>query len=149
MVTGIETVGVVLAVLPLLISAIEQYKDGLHPIKVFFQKQYQLDRFYRALDEQKTFLRLSLVELYGQDMEKLSQEQIRALQDDGDDLELLWSDTTLQRLVKERLGLAYGPYMNNIESMQAALSKLVNQKSLHLESIAKVTLITETHIRQS
>jgi hypothetical protein len=139
MVTGIETAGLVLASIPLLISALEHYKEGLHPIKVFFRKPYELGRFYRALDEQKTFLRLSLVELFGQHLERLSPDQIEALQDDTDDLAILWSDKILQRSVEETLGLAYVPYMNNIEKMKAALEKLVNQKCLYLETVAKVS----------
>ena len=136
--SGVEAAGFVLAALPLLITAIEYYKEGMHPIKVFFQKPHELDRFYRALDEQKTFLRLSLFELFGQESERLSQAQLEALQDDSNDLELLWSDEALQKAVQTRLGLAFKPYMSNIENMKEALEKLVNQKSLHLESATKV-----------
>jgi hypothetical protein len=130
MLSGVEIAGLVLGALPLLISAVEHYNDGLHPIKIFFQKQYELDRFYRALDEQKTFLRLSLIELFGADLSALTEEQIEALQDDSNDLRVLWEDKMLQAEVKERLGLAYVPYMNNIDRMKEALEKLVNQKCL-------------------
>lgn len=37
MVTGVETVGLVLVVLPLFISALEHYNDSLDPIKAFFE----------------------------------------------------------------------------------------------------------------
>jgi hypothetical protein len=138
MLIGVETAGIVLGSLPLIISALEHYRQGLHPIKIFLQKPKELDRFYRALDEQKTFLRMSLIELFGPDIHRLSQEQLAALQDDCNDLELLWSDQALRRSVEERLGLAYVPYMNNIEKMKNALEKLVNQKCLGLESVSKV-----------
>lgn len=138
MLTGVEIAGLVLAALPLLISAVEHYNDGLHPIKVFFQKQDELDRFLRALDEQKTFLRLSLIELFGADETILTDEQIEALQDDSDDLKTLWEDKMLQAEVKQKLGLAYVPYMNNIDRMREALEKLVNQKCLHIQSATKV-----------
>jgi hypothetical protein len=141
MLSGVEIAGLVLGSLPLLISAVEHYNDGLHPIKIFFQKQYELDRFYRALDEQKTFLRLSLIELFGADLSALTEEQIEALQDDSNDLRVLWEDKMLQAEVKERLGLAYVPYMNNIDRMKEALEKLVNQKCLHIQSALKVTLL--------
>ena len=140
MVVGVEVAGVVLGSLPLLISAIKHYNDGLHPIKVFFQKQYELDRFYRALDEQKTFLRLSLIELFGSNLLVLSEEQIEALQDDGNDLKILWEDKDLQGEVQQRLALAYMPYMNNIDRMKEALEKLVNQKCLQIDSASKARL---------
>lgn len=138
MLTGVEIAGLVLGSLPLLISAIEHYNDGLHPIKVFFQKQYELDRFYRALDEQKTFLRLSLIELFGSDLSALSEEQREALQDDSNDLEILWGDKRLQADVERKLGLAYVPYMNNIDRMKEALEKLVNQKCLRIKNASEV-----------
>src|SRR5205809_1106946 len=110
MAAGVEVAGVVLASLPLLISAIKHYNHGLHPIKVFFQKQYELDKFYRALDEQKTFLRLSLIELFGSNLSVLSEEQREALRDDGNDLKILWEDRDLQEEVQRRLALAFMPY---------------------------------------
>jgi hypothetical protein len=136
--SGVEAAGSVLSALPLLITALEYYKEGMHPIRVFLQKPYELDRFYRALDEQKTFLRLSMFELFGQESERLSQAQLEALLDDSNDLELLWSDEALQKAVEMRLGIAFQPYMSNIENMKEALGKLVNQKCLHLESATKV-----------
>ncbi|KAE9368931.1 hypothetical protein N431DRAFT_470609 [Stipitochalara longipes BDJ] len=135
--SGVEAAGFVLSALPILISALEYYKEGMHPIKLFLQKPYELDRFYRALDEQKTFLRLSLFELFGQESERLSQAQLEALQDDSNDLELLWGDEALQKAVEMRLGLAFKPYMSNIGTMKEALGKLVNQKCLRLESATK------------
>jgi hypothetical protein len=138
MLTGVEIAGLVLGALPILISAVEQYKEGLHPIKIFFQKQSELDRFLRALDEQKTFLRLSLIELFGAELSSLTEEQIEALQDDSNDLKVLWEDEHLQAEVKQRLGLAYVPYMNNIDRMKEALEKLVNQKCLSIQSVTQV-----------
>lgn len=138
MLTGVEIAGLVLRALPILISAVEHYNDSLHPIKIFFQKQYELDRFYRALDEQKTFLRLSLIELFGADALALTAEQIEALQDDNDDLRVLWEDKDLDAQVKQRLGLAYVPYMNNINKMKEALEKLVNLKCLQIQSVTRV-----------
>jgi hypothetical protein len=147
MVTGVETAGLVLAAIPLLISAAEHYKQGLHPLKAILRKRYELERFYRALDEQKTVLRLSLIELFGQDADKLSEEQLAALQDPQNDLETLWTDTRLQDSVKDRLGLAYAPYLNNIALMRSALEKLLNQKCLHLASSAKVRLdLSSPHV---
>ena len=60
MLTGIETAGLVLAVLPLLISALDAYKAGLRPIKTFFKSKFELESLIRCLKEQRWFFRTSV-----------------------------------------------------------------------------------------
>jgi hypothetical protein len=63
MVTGIETAGLVLAVLPLVISALESYKDGLQTIKRLYHSEAQLRKLIRTLKVQRSKYRTNLEKL--------------------------------------------------------------------------------------
>jgi hypothetical protein len=64
MLTGVETTGLVLAALPLFISAFEHYNDGLEPIKAFWDIDrllpIQIRRLVSALALIEGYLVLSL-----------------------------------------------------------------------------------------
>lgn len=65
MLTGIEVAGLVLAVFPLVINALEYYERGLQPIKewVRFKKEYAA--FMNTLCRQKIFFRQNIEDLLG------------------------------------------------------------------------------------
>lgn len=56
MITGVETVGLVLAVIPLLISAFEHYNDTRGTIRKFLNKRQYIKRVIEALDEQRVLI---------------------------------------------------------------------------------------------
>ena len=59
--SGVEVAGLVLAVLPLVISALEGYKEGRNPIKTFAWKwKFELESLIRCLKEQRWFFRNSI-----------------------------------------------------------------------------------------
>jgi hypothetical protein len=61
MLTGVEIAGTILAVLPLVISALESYKRGVRPIKTFLWKwRLELEDLVRCLKTQKYFFRMNL-----------------------------------------------------------------------------------------
>ena len=61
MITGVETAGLVLAALPLIISAVEDYKRGWKPIqRIAFTWRDDLDRLIRCLQTQEFFFRIHL-----------------------------------------------------------------------------------------
>ena len=63
MVTGIETAGLVLAVLPLVISALESYKDGLQTIRRLYHSEAELRKLTRTLKVQRSKYRTNLEKL--------------------------------------------------------------------------------------
>jgi hypothetical protein len=56
MITGVETAGLVLAVIPLLISAFEHYNDTRGAIRKFLNKRQYIKRLIEALDEQRVLI---------------------------------------------------------------------------------------------
>jgi hypothetical protein len=130
--SGIEAAGFILAVIPLIISAAEHYNDGLNPIKRVFRTPLEIRKFYLALNDQKTYLRLSLIALFGK-LPSLSQSQKQALTDRDGDLSSLLEDEDLQEELQDALGQAYESYMANLDAIVSALEKLVvRDKSLKL-----------------
>ena len=88
MVTGIETAGLILAILPLIISALESYKKGLRPFKTFLRDwRIELENLIRCLKDQKVYFRINL-HLFlksaapDENAEMLSEEYSVFLQDD-------------------------------------------------------------------
>lgn len=59
--SGVEAASLVLAVLPLVISALEAYKEGRNPIRTFAWKwRFELESLLRCLKEQRWFFRNSV-----------------------------------------------------------------------------------------
>jgi hypothetical protein len=65
MLTGIEVAGLVLAIFPLVINALEYYEDGLQPIKEWVRFRGEFAAFMNALCRQKIFFRQNIEELLG------------------------------------------------------------------------------------
>ena len=53
MVTGIETAGLVLAILPLIIAALEDYKRGLKPIRRLLAWRLELEKLIRSFRDER------------------------------------------------------------------------------------------------
>ncbi|KAK3167739.1 hypothetical protein OEA41_010867 [Lepraria neglecta] len=139
--TGIEVVGLILGVVPLLITGLEYSHKGSHPIKAFLHKSEELEKFCHALGDQTTLLRLSIKELFG-DIDGLSPQQLQALQDDDDDLNALLTDRLLIAKVEDKLGSSstYLSYTGNIKRIKDALETLVRKGgSLNLLSPKKAS----------
>jgi hypothetical protein len=60
MVTGIETAGLVLEVLPLLIAALEDYKRGLKPLRRLLGGRLELEKLIRAFRDERFHFRVHL-----------------------------------------------------------------------------------------
>ena len=140
--SGIEAAGLILAVIPLFISAAEHYNEGLHPIKRVFRTPLEIRKFYLALNDQKTYLRLSLIALFGK-LPSLSQSQKQALIDSDGDLSSLCEDEDLQEEIQDVLGHAYESYMANLDAIVSALEKLIiRDKSLKMNRAVSCTYLT-------
>jgi hypothetical protein len=130
--SGIEVVSLVLSVIPLFISAAEHYNDGLNHINRVFRAPSDIRKFCRALKDQDTFLRLSLIAMFGR-LPSLSQSQKQALTDGGD-LSSILGDENLQNELQEALGPIYESYMANLDTVILMLERLiVKDKGLKLD----------------
>jgi hypothetical protein len=125
MVTGIETAGLVLAILPLFISALEHYKEGLEPIKIFLDYDNQLPMQIHRLSCQHVQYELTLRILLSEIAE-------------GDDLaEMItnpfgasWKAAAIQRKLKSRLRESYDAYERTVQHMEGLLKGLAKRMSI-------------------
>ncbi len=127
MVTGVETAGLVLAVLPLLIEAFSVYKKGLEKTGIvlgFKQKRYKLkvERLRLQLKGQNASLHLNLAKLVGR---AAPNEEFVRLPEDYKDA--LWTGETAEKIK------AYLQPGGAFEAFQATLSLYES----YLEEIAE------------
>ncbi|CAD6592418.1 MAG: hypothetical protein ASARMPREDX12_006076 [Alectoria sarmentosa] len=127
MVTGIETAGLVLAILPLLIEALSVYKKGLEKtgmILGFKQKRYKLkvERLRLRLKGQSASLHLNLAKLIGR---AAPNEDFMRLPEDYNDV--LWTGNIAERIK------AYLQPGGGFEAFQVTLSLYES----YLEEIAE------------
>ena len=129
---GVELAGLVLAVIPLFIAAAEHYYERLGPIMRVFHTPLEIRKYFLALNEQQTYLRSSLIALFGK-LPSLSPSQKQALINEDSDLSSLWKDENLQEEIQDVLGHTYGSYIANLDAIVSALEWLViKDKSLRL-----------------
>ncbi|KAJ5786555.1 uncharacterized protein N7503_011767 [Penicillium pulvis] len=129
MVTGIETTGLVLAILPLIINQLDSYVQGVETIKSFRTKRYRryLDEHAAMLGGQHAIL-LNCLETILEDV--VPEYQISILLADTQDP--LWADPILQRDLKQRLGRSYTPFCDIMSQVSHVLEELAIKMGLSL-----------------
>ena len=132
MVTPVETAGLVLATLPIVIVALEQYHKGLDPLKDYL-------RYNSMLKALQTRLRLEQ-DLYQGTLKRLlicqlSRSQLEALfPDPGEPLETsLWGTQEIEKMLRSKLGNKYDIFMDVITNMGVALEKLMDKLDIDLK----------------
>ena len=119
MLTGVETAGIVLAVLPLLISALEHYNEGLEPIKAFWEFDYQLPLHIRKLRNQHVHYEQTL---------RLLLSPIAEAHKVGEMIEApngnLWRDPQMQKKLEDRLQESYEAYHETVVHMEELMKRL-------------------------
>lgn len=119
--SGLEVAGIVLAVIPLFILAIEHYEDGLGPVKML-----RLSVYRRQLAHYRTKLVLEYG-LYTNALEELlvdivPRQDLRNMITQGSGP--LWKDPMLDNRLKERLGMIYDTYLIVMRQMQEVMVKI-------------------------
>jgi len=122
MVTGIETVGLVLAIFPLLVSGLEHYAEGVETIKTWRRYRRELAGYARQLETQRVWYLDTLAELL--DFVQ-SEGDLKAMMNDPGGP--LWQQPKYDELLKARLDHSYKPYIDTIKAMLEALD-VVKQK---------------------
>lgn len=138
--SGVEVVGIVLGGIPLLISGLEHYAEGVSTIRRWFRYKRELKslvRFLRA--EYVRFLGTCERVLYGlvtgPEMRRMIEEPHSSR----------WKDQGLDHKLRRRLQQAYGPYIDCVDDMTLAIDKLKADLDLGIDSqVSRYTAITIT-----
>jgi hypothetical protein len=139
MVTGIETAGIVLAVLPLVINQLDQYVRGIETLKSFRTRRYrrQFDEWSTRLGTQHAILLNTL------------EQSLEGLVDYDDDIcELinnprgsLWRDADFQKRLADKLGRDFHPFTRTMTELSISLEILSRKLGLEADNPLKVRRI--------
>ena len=125
--SGVEAAGFILAVLPLMISAVEKYNESLDPVKSFIRWERELPAFIRKLRNQEVHYQQTL---------RLLLEPVTSPEDLAemirDPLSTCWKDEGITESLQDRLGDSFVAYQDIIRDvdriMRAIASKLDLEK---------------------
>lgn len=138
--SGFEVAGVVLASLPLIVTAIEHYADLVQTIKSAMKYKIELRNLKHSLDAE--FI------LFLDTLECLLDGLIPAIQLEEllkDPASTLWQDDTLNERLQDRLGRSYGAFTYCVNDMKAAIKEFI--KRLDLDDQGKVRWTERTGLR--
>ena len=119
--SGFEVVGVVLGAIPLIISALENYKTTSQRVKYFRHKEPFVNRLIQALNEQRYFVEADLfltltnaTDLETKEIDDLIHQPCAAL----------FQDQEITDALSQYLGDGYGPYTNALARCELALGSI-------------------------
>jgi hypothetical protein len=121
--SGIEIAGLVLAVIPLFISAIEHYEDGLRPVRVLKLVVYrqELARYRTKLTLEYGLYNSALEELL---VDVVPQDKLRDMIAQG--YGSPWKSAALEDKLRKRLGSIYDTYFLLMKQMQDVMARIAS-----------------------
>jgi hypothetical protein len=137
MVTGIETAGIVLAILPLVVNQLDAYVLGIEALKGFRTRRYrrQFEEWSTRLGTQHAILLNTL------------EQSLEGLVDYDDDIsELinnprgpLWKDPSFQKTLARKLDRNYQPFTRTMTELSTLLETLSRKLGLETADPLKVS----------
>ncbi|KAF2005379.1 hypothetical protein P154DRAFT_571101 [Amniculicola lignicola CBS 123094] len=129
--SGVEIAGIALAVLPLFISALEDYEKGLDPLKAFMRWERELPKFIRKLRNQHVHFSQTMRLL----LEPITTE-IELAEMLSDPSGQHWKDGEMSKKLEDRLQESYTAYQNTIEEIERIMKQIAAK--LDLERAAEL-----------
>ena len=126
--TGVETAGLVLGSIPLVVSGLEHYADGVSTITKWWRYKRELSSLVRVLDAEYARF-LGTCEILLQDL--IPPNDLKWLLENPQSSQ--WNDKSLDQKLKMRLGRSYSPYMNSVEDMASAVEVLKAKLELDVD----------------
>lgn len=131
--SGLEAAGIVLAIIPLCINAIQMYDSAAAPLKTLRRWKLEKETALIGLREQRVNYELTvkflLKDVVAADEMKLMLENPRAA---------LWKETRVQLLLEDRLGISYEVVMTCVEEVSRQMASVA--KILRLDLNQHVSL---------
>lgn len=123
--SGVEAAGLVLAVIPLIISGLEHYAQGAERIKLAWNYAREFKSLARDLETHNTCFRNS-IKILLVDCVNID-DQDRLLDNLGGES---WSDPHIADVLRLRLCDSYDPYVNTVNNIAEAVTSLQNRLKL-------------------
>jgi hypothetical protein len=130
--TGVEVAGIILAVLPLFISALENYENGLDPLRAFLEFDSEWPNQIRKLRDQHINYNLTMKGLLLSVADSEDVEEM--ISDPGG---ACWKDIGMQTRLEERLDEAYQAYLDAIKHIEEIMKTIA--KDLKIDHSDRVS----------
>ena len=120
MASGIEVVGLTLAVLPLLINQVDGYVQGCERLKLLNDRKYfhQHKRWKLQLETEQIFLNNALETILYDEVVK---SKVKMFFDNPRPESRTWDAVALEAALQSRLGPLYANFKNNLREVEFAL----------------------------
>ena len=130
--SGIEVTGLVLGSIPLIISALEDYADGVRTIKRMMQYKWELDQLVTSLQAEYELYRNTCEQLLNGLVSATAMEELVR-----DPQSPLWKSDALNKKLEELLSRSYKVYMKSVDDMNATIEEF--RLRLNLSDEGKVS----------
>jgi hypothetical protein len=127
--SGIEVAGIVLAVMPLFITALENYNDGLDPVKAFLRWERELPHFIRKLRNQHVHFQQTLRLLLEPITTEFELAEMLA-EPNGSH----WKDAKMAERLKDKLQESFQAYQSTIADIERIMTKIASKLDLERAS---------------
>ncbi|ORY09924.1 hypothetical protein BCR34DRAFT_486580 [Clohesyomyces aquaticus] len=124
--SGVEIAGIALAVLPLIINAIEDYNEGLDPVKAFLRWERELPQFIRKLRNQHVHFSQTMRLL----LEPITTE-FELAEMLSDPSGQMWKDKEMSIKLKNKLQESYQAYQSTISDIERIMKKIAGKLDLN------------------
>lgn len=126
MTSGIEAVGVVLGLLPLLINQIDGYVQSYERLKYLSTSRYlkQLERWKDQLETEQVLLNDSLEVVLCDEASLMTEAEVRALLQGSKPGSQTWDKDNLERALRSSLDKFYPAFKSNVVEASSILTQL-------------------------
>ncbi|KAF3015045.1 hypothetical protein E8E14_010370 [Neopestalotiopsis sp. 37M] len=129
--SGFEVLGVLLGTIPLVISAVEHYQEGLHTVRRWRSYEAELQSLKRSLDNEKAIFLNTCQQLLSGVIGSIEHEKLI-----DEPFGELWSKPQIRDQIALRLDHVYEPFKATVVAMYDALREI--QRKLGLDERGNV-----------
>lgn len=135
--SGFEVAGVILGSLPLIISALEHYAQGIATVKRFRRYKYEVESLIRQVETERVIF-VNTLELLFAGLGN------GAIMDSAFSRQAFWQGNSVDEKLRDRLSSAYDVYLSNVQAMDNELKMVMQKLALGPDGKASI-IVTLTY----
>jgi hypothetical protein len=133
--SGLEVAGVVLGALPLVISALEHYVDGIQTAKRYFRYKSELRSLILQINTERGMFINTLEQLLGGIVR--IEHMAGFLSSPGGEA---WKDASVDARLRDRLRGAYQVYLDNVTGMERSMTVMMEKLALDFQGKVRTSV---------
>ena len=139
--SGFEVAGIVLGALPLLISALEHYAEGINTAKRFWRYKTEIRSLILQINTERSIF-INTVEQLLTGVVEAKQMACLISFPAGQ----MWQEMGIEADLKNRLRGSYEIYLENVRSMEKALRVMMGKLALNSDGTVRGILFFSLHL---